>query len=430
MWKVIRNSLASPDLRKRLIYTFMIVIVFRIGSIVVAPFIDTSTLIEMTASNAGFQFLSMMSGGAFDQATIFALGIGPYINASIIMQLMTVAIPALERMAKEGPEGRKKINRITRYVTVSLALIQAIGYYTMVRFTFEAIPTKYLEHSFTTWFTAITIVLTFTAGAALVMWLGEQISDKGIGNGISILLFVGIISRGPAAVTRLYETFKDGSLNYLLVPMILFIFLFMIVIIVIMNRAERRIPIQYAKRMVGRKMYGGQSSFIPVKVSMSGVLPIIFATAFLSLPQTIQMFWTPEADTFWAKFFQAISPQGWIYAVTYFFLIIAFNYFYVSIQYNPVEIANNIKSNNGAIPGIRPGKPTVAFITKVISKITLVGAFFLAFIAIFPIVFSAATSINVFLGGTSIIIVVGVALDTMRQMESQMTMRHHRGFLE
>lgn len=395
-----------------------------------APFIDTAVLIEVAKKNAGFGLLNMMSGGAFDRATIFALGITPYINASIIIQLLTVAIPALERMSKDGGEGRKKINKITRYVTVGFALVQSIGYFMMVRFTFNAIPSKYFQDTFTTWFTAITIIMVFTAGAALIMWLGEQISEKGIGNGISIILFAGIISRGPNAAGTLYDIFKTGDQNYLLVPLIVLIFLFMIVIIVIMNKGERRIPIQYAKRVVGRKMYGGQSSFIPVKVSMSGVLPIIFASAFLNLPQTILMFWTPPADGFWAGFFRAISPSGYIYAILYFLLIIAFNYFYVAIQYNPVEIANNIKSNNGAIPGIRPGKPTVAFISKVISKITLVGAFFLAFIAIFPILFAAVSNINVFLGGTSIIIIVGVALDTMRQMESQMTMRHHRGFLE
>lgn len=430
MLEVIRNAFKNPDLRKKIFYTLMILLIFRIGAAIPAPFVDASALVQLTGDGSNFfGYLNMLSGGAFQDATIFAMSITPYINASIIIQLLTVAIPALERLAKEGGEGRKKLNKITRWCTVGIALLQATGYYFLMR-NYNAIPSDYTSDAATTWFTGITIVLVFTAGAALIMWLGEQINDKGIGNGISIILFAGIISRGPVAFTVLAAKWSEGGINYFLVPLTLIVFAAIIVFIVIMTNAERRIPVYYAKRVVGRKMYGGQSSYIPIKVSMSGVMPIIFASAFLSLPSTIQMFWQPETKSFWWHVFNALSPRGAAYAILYFLLIIAFNYFYISIQYNPIEIANNIKSNNGAIPGIRPGKPTVTFISKIISKITLLGAFFLGVIAIFPIIFTGLTDVNVSLGGTSIIIVVGVALDTMRTLESQMTMRHHSGFLK
>ncbi len=429
MFEVIKNALKSPELKKRILFTLFILIIFRIGAAIPVPFVDASQIINvMGDGNNFFGYLDMMSGGAFQNATIFAMSITPYINASIIMQLLTVAIPPLERLSKEGGEGRKKINQITRYVTVGLGLIQAIGYYFLLR-SAGAIGSDYLS-GFSLYFTAVVIVVTFTAGAALIMWLGEQINDKGIGNGISIILFAGIVARGPQAFQVLWENFKKGGSQYILVPLTVIIFAAVIVFIVIMTNAERRIPVQYAKRVVGRKMYGGQSSYIPIKVSLSGVMPIIFASAFLSIPSTIQLFVTPEQGSFWYNVLAALSPSGWVYAVLYFILIIAFNYFYVAIQYNPVEIANNIKSNNGAIPGIRPGRPTVTFISKVISKITLVGAIFLGIVAVFPILFTALTDINVSLGGTSVIILVGVALDTMRQLESQMTVRHHKGFLE
>lgn len=430
MFDVIKNAFKVPDLKKKVIYTIIILAIYRLGSAIPVPYVDASALTSLTGDGSNFfGYLNMMSGGAFEQATIFAMSITPYINASIIIQLLTIALPPLERLAKEGADGRKKINQITRYVTVVIALIQATGYYFLLRNTSGAMDDMY-KSGFTGWFVAIVMVITFTAGAALIMWLGEQISEKGIGNGISIILFAGIIARGPSAFITLWNTFLIGGANYILVPLTLVIFAAIIVFIVLMTNSERRIPVQYAKRVVGRKMYGGQSSYIPIKVSMSGVMPIIFASAFLTLPSTIEMFVTVDADSFWGKFFDVLSPTGAIYAVLYFILIIAFNYFYVAVQYNPVEIANNIQANNGAIPGIRPGKPTVLFISKVISKITLVGAFFLGAIAIFPIIFTAITDINISLGGTSIIIIVGVALDTVRQIESQMTMRHHKGFLE
>lgn len=429
MFEVLKNAFKTPDLKKKLLFTIFILFIFRLGAHIPAPFVNAGSLLAaMGDSSNFFGYFNMMSGGAFDQATIFAMSITPYINSSIIIQLLTVAIPALERLAKEGMEGRKTLNKITRYVTVALALLQATGYYFLLR-NYNSFDSAYTTGA-AQYFVAVTVILTFTAGAALIMWLGEQINDKGIGNGISIILFAGIIARGPSAVKVLYENFMIGGVNYFLVPLAVVIFAAVIVFIVIMTNAERRIPVQYAKRVVGRKMYGGQSSFIPIKVSMSGVMPIIFASAFLSLPSTILLFYTPTQGTWQYSVLHALSTTGWVYCLFYFLLIIAFNYFYIAIQYNPVEIANGVKSNNGAIPGIRPGKPTVQYISKVISKITLVGALFLGVIAVFPIFFEMFSDIRVSLGGTSIIILVGVALDTMRQMESQMTMRHHKGFLE
>ena len=417
MFDVFRNAFKSPELRKKILFTLFIIIIFRIGSAIPAPFVDASVLVDLFSNGSAFDYLNMLSGGSFSNATLFALSITPYINSSIIIQLLTVAIPPLERMAKEGGEGRRKLGKITRYTTVGLALLQAVGYYFLIRNYGGIAYTNGMEG----FFAALVIVLVLTAGAALIMWLGEQINDKGLGNGISIILFAGIVCRAPDAVMVLWQNFQQGGINYFLVPLLVVIFLAIVVAIIIMTNAERRIPVQYAKRVVGRKMYGGQSSHI---------MPIIFASAFLSLPSTILLFWTPEAGSFWEGFFNAFSSNGVIYAVLYFLLIIGFNYFYVAIQYNPVEIANNIKSNNGAVPGIRPGKPTVQFISKVIHKITLVGALFLGVIAVFPIILANVTGINISLGGTSIIIVVGVALDTMRQLESQLTMRHHKGFLE
>lgn len=429
MFETIKNAFKSPDLRKRVVYTLFILVIFRIGAAIPVPFVDASALVSvMGDGNNFFGYLDMMSGGAFERATLFAMSITPYINSSIIIQLLTVAFPALGRLAKDGGEGRKKLDKITRYVTVLLALLQATGYYFLLSRA-NAIDADYTS-GFGLYFAAVVIIITFTAGAALLMWFGEQINERGIGNGISIILFAGIIARGPAAFNVLWQNFKTGGIQYILVPLTVIVFACVIVFIVIMTTAERRIPVQYAQRVVGRKMYGGQSSYIPIKVSMSGVMPIIFASALLSLPSTIQLFVTLEPGTFWYKVLAVLSPNGLVYAILYFILIIGFNYFYVAIQYNPVEIANNIKSNNGAIPGIRPGRPTVAFISKVISRVTLIGALFLAVIAVFPILFTNLTKINVSLGGTSVIILVGVALDTMRQLESQMTVRHHKGFLD
>ncbi len=429
MVETLRNAFKLPELRSKLIYTIYIVLIFRFGSALVAPFVDASALREvMGDSNNFFALLNTFSGGAFGNATIFALSISPYITSNIIIQLLTVAIPYLEKLSKEGDIGRRKINKITKYTMVVMAAMQALGYYTIIR-SQNGIDPRFLS-GFPMYFVAAVIVLTLTAGSCIAVWLGDQINDKGIGNGISIILFSGIISSLPSQTQILIEAFKQGGANYILVPLILLIFAGSIAFIIIITEGERRLNVQYAKRVVGRKMAGGQSSFIPIKVNMTGVMPIIFATSFLAMPSTIMTFAQPTPGGFWDGLLNVLSPQHWFYGVLYLILIVGFNYFYVAIQYNPVEIANNIKANNGAIPGIRPGRPTSEFIGRVISKITFIGAMCLGIIAVFPIVFNYFTSIPVALGGTTIIIMVKVAMETMQQIESQLMMRHHKGFLE
>ncbi len=436
MFNTIRNAWRIPDLRKKILYTLLIIIVFRFGSVIPAPFLDASALSELMASageNSALGYINMLTGGAFSYASLFAMGITPYINSSIIMQLLTIAIPLLERMAKEGEEGRKKIATITRYVTVILGLIQGVAYYFYLR---SQGIVEYTD-GFAGVFVAFVIVLTFTAGTALIMWMGEQINDKGVGNGISIILFAGIVARLPVTFGTVWQYMQLGMESastagqYLvLAPLFVVLFLVVIWVIVFMNEAERRIPVQYAKKVVGRKMYGGQSTFLPVKVAMSGVMPVIFASAILSIPQFIQFFWNPS-EGFGRALLDAFSSSGWLYVVLYFFLILMFAYFYMSIQYNPLEMANNLRQNNGTIPGIRPGKPTADFIAKILSKVTLIGALFLAFVALIPIIYTNVTGMyGLSLGGTSIIIIVGVALETVKQLESQMMLRHYKGFLD
>ena len=436
MFNTIRNAWRIPDLRKKIPYTLLIIIVFRFGSVIPAPFLDASALSELMASageNSALGYINMLTGGAFSYASLFAMGITPYINSSIIMQLLTIAIPPLERMAKEGEEGRKKIATITRYVTVILGLIQGVAYYFYLR---SQGIVEYTD-GFAGVFVAFVIVLTFTAGTALIMWMGEQINDKGVGNGISIILFAGIVARLPVTFGTVWQYMQLGMESastagqYLvLAPLFVVLFLVVIWVIVFMNEAERRIPVQYAKKVVGRKMYGGQSTFLPVKVAMSGVMPVIFASAILSIPQFIQFFWNPS-EGFGRALLDAFSSSGWLYVVLYFFLILMFAYFYMSIQYNPLEMANNLRQNNGTIPGIRPGKPTADFIAKILSKVTLIGALFLAFVALVPIIYTNVTGMyGLSMGGTSIIIIVGVALETVKQLESQMMLRHYKGFLD
>lgn len=437
MFQTLRNAWKVTDIRKKILYTLLIVLIFRIGSAIPVPFIDIEILKNAIDDSSDLMaYLTLMSGGGFSDASIFALSITPYINASIIIQLLTVAIPALERMAQNGEEGRKKLGQITRYVTVILGLLLGVAYYFMVKNKYGALAAC-AKGGFAGWFCGITIVLCFTAGSALMMWLGEQINERGIGNGISILLFAGIISRLPSGIMRLYTLFSEGIKNIdagglkyvILVPIILVLFLAIIGLIVFMSNAERRIPIQYAKRTVGRKIYGGQNTFIPIKVNMSGVMPIILAVSIVSMPSILKQFFNWDADnTSW--FFQAFSSNSWFYIALYFLLIIGFAFFYVTIQYNPVEMANNLRKNSGAIPGYRPGKPTVDYIRKVISKITLIGSLFLGVIALFPSVFGKFSGIGLGIGGTSVMIVVGVALETMQQIESQIMMRHYKGFLE
>ena len=443
MFKTMQNAWKIPDLRKKILFTLLVIIVFRIGANMPAPFLNMEALAGLmgfvtdSSSANAFAYLNTLSGGAFAQATLFAMSVTPYINSSIIMQLLTVAIPPLERMAKEGEEGRKKIGAITRYVAVVLGLVQGLAYYLYLRgSSYEGTPIVTYTEGAAGVFTAIVIVLVFTAGTAMMMWLGEQINQKGIGNGISILLFAGIVARLPDTVNILvkalgaaWESPDSFGQYYFFVPLFVIIFLAIIWVIVFMNDAERRIPVQYAKRVVGRKMYGGQSTHLPIKVNMSGVMPIIFASSILTIPSTIQLFVTPTG--FWKTVLDALSTTGWVYALIYFLLILMFAYFYVAIQYNPIEMANNLRQNNGTNPGIRPGKPTSDYIQKILSKITLIGALFLAVIALLPIAFSAFTGMhNLMMGGTSVIILVGVALDTMKQMESQMMMRHYKGFLD
>ena len=434
MLKTIRNAWSIPDLRKKLLFTLMIIIVFRIGSVIPVPFLDMSALATamngMNEGNTMLAYLNTLSGGAFANATLFAMGVTPYINSSIIMQLLTVAIPPLERMAKEGEAGRRKIGTITRYVTVGLGLVQGGAYWYYLH---KSGVTVYTE-GFSLVFSAIVIILVFTAGTALMMWLGEQINTNGIGNGISILLFAGIVAQLPYTLSMLGQFWKltgEGSTQfYFLVPLWIVIFVAIVWVITFMQDSERRIPIQYAKRVVGRKMYGGQSSHLPIKVALGGVLPIIFASSILSIPGTINLF-AKVKDGFWGAFFNAFDTSGWLYNVLYFILIIMFAYFYTTIQYNPIEMANNLKSNNGTIPGIRPGAPTADYIRNILSRITLIGALFLAVIALVPSIYGSATGMGrMAIGGTSIIILVGVALETVKQLESQMMMRHYKGFLD
>ena len=433
MFKTLRDAWSIPEIRKKLLYTLLMLLIFRLGSAVVVPFLDTSTVSTWMASNATggnfLEYLDIITGGALSQATVFSLSITPYINASIIMQLLTYALPPLERMRDEGEEGQKKLNKITAAVSLALSVFMSFAYYLTLKNQMNAVVDGGSKAANV--FIAFVIILSFIAGTSIVVWMGNQINDKGIGNGISMLLFAGIIARGPSAVIGLFDYMKTGEAkNIILVIAILVVFILMIGFIIFMNEAERRIPIQYAKRVVGRKQYGGQNTFIPIKIAMSGVMPIIFAMAFMSLPSTLKMFIEPKSGSFYDHFLHWFEYTHPFYACLYFVLIIGFNYFYVSMQYNPLEIANNLRQNNGGIPGIRPGRPTSDYLKKVLSKITLVGAVFLGIIAIFPIIFTSITKMNIAMGGTSILIVVSVALETARTMESQMMMRHHKGFLE
>ena len=445
MIKTFINAWKIADLRKKMLFTALVVLIFRIGAAIPVPFIEpgglSATASSLEYSETFLQYLNMMTGNAFNMGTIFALSVSPYINASIIIQLLTVAIPALEKLSKEGEEGRKKITEITRYTTIGLAVMQSVAYYIYLR-SQGVIVTKADGTSYTGFaavFMGIVVTACLTAGSTFIMWLGEQVSDKGIGNGISIILFAGIVARVPTMAVNLYGYMQSGGTNgayYALVPITIIGMLGMIAYIVWMDNAERRIPVQYAKRVVGRKMYGGQSTHIPIKVNMSGVLPIIFASSILSLPATIEMFVSNKTNgTGWEKFFDIFSSDHWAYSIMYFVLILFFAYFYASIQYNPVEMANNIRKNSGMIPGIRPGRPTSDYISKILSRMVLLGALLISVVALVPNLFSLFTQLikspmAVSLGGTSLIIMVGVALETVKQLESQMMMRHYKGFLD
>ena len=460
MIQTIRNAWSVPELRKKILFTIFALLIFRLGSAIPVPYINSEQLGFYLEAQSGtiLGLMNAMSGSAFSMATVFALSIQPYINSSIIIQLLTVAIPALERLAKEGgEEGRKKIASITRYTTVAIALLQGFGYYSLIN-SYGLVQGGSLNAF---WVGAV-IVLSFTAGSAFLMWLGEQITEFGIGNGISIILFAGIVSRFPTMVTdsikgvTIWNSVQDGTMTMdtltaagmttqqaeaqlklalapWMIPVIVIGLLALVVFIVFISNAERRLPVQYAKRVVGRKMYGGQSTHIPMKVNMSGVMPSIFAQSIASLPATIGAFTgaTVESTGFGGAMMRLFDTSKPFYSVLYFFLIVGFSYFYASMTFNPIEVSNNLKKNGGFIPGIRPGKPTADFITRVLSKITTFGALYLSVIAIAPIITGNIVGYSsLAIGGTSVIIVVGVALETVKQLEAQMLMRHYKGFLE
>ena len=462
MIQTIRNAWRVPELKKKMLFTIMALLIFRLGSAIPVPYIDGASLKQYIDSQTGILgLMNAMSGSAFSMATVFALSIQPYINSSIIIQLLTVAIPALERLARDGgEEGRKKIASITRYTTVAIALLQGFGYYTLVN-SYGLVNGGGLN----AFWVGLVIVISFTAGSAFLMWLGEQITEFGIGNGISIILFAGIVSRFPQMVMdvisgfrawlavrggtagliednpgmteevaqQYIEAMKQGALAPWTIALIVIGMLALVVFIVYINNAERRIPVQYAKRVVGRKMYGGQSTHIPMKVSMAGVMPIIFAQSIASLPATICAFMgvTAESEGIGGGMMRVFDTSKPFYSILYFLLIVGFSYFYSTMAFNPVEVANNLKKNGGFIPGLRPGKPTCDFLMKVLNKITMFGALYLSVIAIAPIITGNLVGYSsLAIGGTSVIIVVGVALETVKQMEAQMLMRHYKGFLE
>ena len=431
MIATLRNAWKIPELRKKIIFTLLMLLIYRIGNVIPVPYVNVAalaTFFNQTLSNTILGLYNAMSGSAFSRATVFALSIQPYINASIIIQLLTIAIPALERMAKEeGEEGQKKITKITRYTTVGLGLLMGYGYYTMLRSYSMLTETGFLS--------ALVVVISFTAGSAFVMWLGEQITEFGIGNGISVILFANIISGIPGGVNSLVSGLASGSTAWYEGVIILVGVAALILFIVFINDAERRIPVQYAKRVVGRKVYGGQNTNLPIKVNMSGVMPVIFAQTIATIPATIFAFTNTDGTSssgfvqFLINISKTTSP---VYMVIYFLLILAFSYFYAAVQYDPTEIANNLKKNGGFIPGFRPGKPTSDFIGRVIRKITFFGAIYLGIVALLPLIAGATmqSAGALSIGGTSVIIVVGVALEIFQAIEAQIMMRHYKGFLD
>ena len=463
MIQTIRNAWRVPELKKKMLFTIMALLIFRLGSAIPVPYIDGNALDQYLQTQSGtiLGLMNAMSGSAFNYATVFALSIQPYINSSIIIQLLTVAIPALERLAKDGgEEGRKKIASITRYTTVGIALLQGYGYYALVN-RYHLVDGGELPGLWV----GLVIVISFTAGSAFLMWLGEQITEFGIGNGISIILFAGIVSRfpqmckdaitgfqnwrvvnaGAAGLMNSYEEMTAETAQQIInearkhalapwvIALIVLGMLALVVFIVYINNAERRIPVQYAKRVVGRKMYGGQSTHIPMKVSMAGVMPIIFAQSIASLPATVCGFMgiTKESEGFGGGVMKVFDTAMPFYSILYFLLIVGFSYFYSTMAFNPVEVSNNLKKNGGFVPGLRPGKPTTDFLMRVLNKITMFGALYLSVIAIAPIITGNLLRYqSLAIGGTSVIIVVGVALETVKQMEAQMLMRHYKGFLE
>ena len=424
MIQTLKNAWKIPDLRKRITFTFIMLAVFRLGAVIPVPGINIAQVKSIVEGAGLLSFFDLISGGAFGDMTIFALGVSPYITASIIIQLLTMAIPSLEELAKEGEEGSKKINQYTRYATIVLSLIQAVGI--SVGLFRSALINKDV-------FSIITVVLTLTAGTSFLMWLGEEITEKGVGNGISLLIFAGIVSKLPDGIKNTIALAKQGELNILSIAMFVVMVLLIIIGVIAIQEGTRKIPVQYAKRVVGRKMYGGQSSHIPLKVNQAGVIPVIFAMSMLQFPHTISYFIGKEGK--FAHFLNtwlspSVVPGVFVYNLLSALLIIFFTYFYTAATFNPVEIAINMKKNGGFIPGIRPGKPTSEFLNKILTRITLAGALFLAIITIVPTIVMSATKIPISFGGTAVLIVVGVALETMKQIEAQLLMRHYQGFLK
>lgn len=428
MFQTLKNAWKVADIRYKMLFTLFIVVMFRIGSVIPVPFVD-STLVKaaLDSQDSLFAYFNILSGEAFTRATLFALSISPYITASIVIQLLTIAIPALERLSKEGEAGKKKLTQITRVVTIVLALVTSIGYYTYLK------AGGLLMQGADTWLHAVIIIACYCAGAAIIMWLAEKINEKGIGNGISIILFANISASLPTMLTAAFARAAVNTAAGILIPVFTIVLLLaMILFIVYVTNAERRLAVQYAKRQVGRRMYGGQSTYLPMKLNMSGVMPIIFASSIAAIPTTLALIIPPKTGSFWSKvvdFFSSTSP---VYMVIYFLLIIGFSYFYLAISFNPIEVANNLKNNGGFIPGIRPGKPTTDYISKILGRVTLIGAIFLGIVATLPLIIGMFNEnlAGLAFGGSSLLILVSVAIETYKEIEAQLTMRHYKGFLE
>ena len=438
MFQTLKNAWKVPELKSKILFTLLVIVLYRLGSSVVVPFVDADLMKAFSEQTSGtvFEYMSFLSGQAFSQGTLFALNVMPYITSSIVMQLLTIAIPALERMAQDGEEGKKKISAITRVVTVALALITAFGYTQMLKAGFGS-GVSYLTNNSV--FAQIIIIACYCAGAALIMWLAERINEHGIGNGISMILFANILSRVPALLSGVWNmTFTEGGFSgfkiggLFLSILSIAITIAIIVLIVWFTESERRIPIQYAKRQVGRKMYGGQTSNLPLKMNMAGVMPIIFASSIVSIPATIAGFINDSENWFVAWVTKWFNYNTWPYLVVYIVLILAFSYFYIMISFNPVEVSNNIRNQGGSVPGIRPGRPTADYIKRILNRITTIGAVFLIFIAGFPMLMSIVLPnfSGLAFGGSSLLIVVGVALETFRNLEAQLSMRNYKGFLD
>jgi preprotein translocase subunit SecY len=436
MFKTLKNAWSIPEMRSKLLYTLIIVLLYRVGAVIHVPFTNVEAIGGALDLSGGslFTYMNLLSGDAFSKATLFALSISPYITASIVMQLLAIAIPPLERLSKSGEEGQKKITMITRFVTVALAFLTAFGYYLYLKNS-----TNLLTAAGKTVLGGFVIVFAYAAGASLIMWLAEKINENGIGNGISIILFANIVASLVAQISSVVKSAitsgKVDAWQLVIVELVLFGALAMVAFVVFITNSERRLPVQYAKKVVGRKMYGGQSTTLPIKLNMTGVMPIIFANSIVAIPGTIELIFQAKikSGSFWDKFFKFFAYDSWFYVILFFILIIAFSYFYIVISFNPVEVANNLKKNGGFIPGYRPGKPTSDYITRVLNRITLIGAIFLGIIAVIPLmvnIFTGSSIGSLAFGGSSLLILVGVILETVREIEAQMTMRHYKGFLE